>query len=121
MAANPELVHRQGIDEEAVGNINHLHIIRKILHESLHNGNLKPSLSLGKFLGDIESQLQELWKFDINPNFYKYWYVPTCRCPKMDNNDNFPHGYYITQNDCPLHGVEAENNGKEYEGEFERV
>ena len=120
MAANMELAARQGIDEAAVMNINHLHIIRSILHESLHNGNLKPSLSLGSFLGDIESQLQALWKFPIDANFYKYWYVPMCTCCKMDNEDSYPSGYYYITKNCPLHVEAIENTGEEYEGEYER-
>lgn len=53
---------------------------------------------------DIEFQLQDAWKFPRDRNFHRFWETPKCRCPRMDNEDHYPHGYYFFSLDCPLHG-----------------
>lgn len=62
--------------------------------------------SLVKDLTEIEFELQALWGFEKNANYHMFWQYPKCHCPKLDNNDNYPHGYYIINKECPLHGVE---------------
>jgi len=110
MAANPILVKRQGIDEESVRQINILHDVRESLHECLASMNVYTYNSLAreivKLLYDIEAELQRLWKFPVNPNYYKFWNVPACVCAKMDNEDAYPTGYYSINLNCPLHGEE---------------
>jgi len=54
---------------------------------------------------DLEFELQELWGFDQNPNYHRYWHLnPICQCPRMDNNDYFGVDRRIYSSDCPLHG-----------------
>lgn len=53
---------------------------------------------------DIEFQLQKLWGFPQDKNFHRFWLRPKCTCPKMDNDDAYPTGYYNISGDCPLHG-----------------
>jgi hypothetical protein len=57
-----------------------------------------------RWITDIEFTLQELWNFEKNINFHKFWETPKCRCAKMDNDDNYPYGYYSISGGCPLHG-----------------
>ena len=111
MAANPVLVKRQGIDEESVRQINILHDVRESLHECLANMNVHKHNPLAreivKLLYDIEAELQRLWKFPINVDYYKFWNVPGCVCAgKIDNEDAYPTGYYVVSGNCPLHGEE---------------
>lgn len=54
-------------------------------------------------LTDIEFTLQELWNFPKDIKWHRFWQTPKCTCAKMDNEDNFPTGYYYKSGDCPLH------------------
>jgi hypothetical protein len=49
--------------------------------------------------------LQELWKFEKDTRYFKFWTVPHCSCPKLDNIDAYPY-MQIYSTDCPIHGEE---------------
>lgn len=110
MTANKLLLVKQGISEEDEIKINDLHQIRYDLHLALHNMDVYKHNYLAreivKVLYDIEAELQRLWKFEVNVDYYKFWNVPKCRCSKLDSDDNYPHGPYYISGDCPLHGEE---------------
>ena len=110
MTANPYLLVKQGINEEDEIKINDLHQIRYDLHLALHNMDVYKYNHLAreivKLLYDIEAELQRLWKFEVNVDYYKFWNVPGCRCSVLDNEDAYPSGYYTINLDCPLHGEE---------------
>ena len=53
-----------------------------------------------------ERSLQKLWGFEENDNYIKWWNVPKCGCPKLDNEDAYPTGYYTTSGNCLIHGKE---------------
>lgn len=57
---------------------------------------------------ELEFELQGLWKFDRDINFHMFWQRPQCSCPKLDNQDRYPHGHYIINDECPLHGRKKE-------------
>lgn len=52
----------------------------------------------------IQFKLQAAWGFHENARFHRFWDIPACECPVMDNNDRYPTGYYVTSGGCPLHG-----------------
>jgi hypothetical protein len=60
-------------------------------------------MEYASWVRDVEFTLQELWNFEKNVNFHRFWDTPNCRCPKMDNNDHYPHGHYYISGDCALH------------------
>lgn len=53
---------------------------------------------------EIEFKLQDAWGFPRNENFHRFWLLPKCTCPHMDNEDAYPTGYYVTSGNCPIHG-----------------
>lgn len=53
---------------------------------------------------EINRELQALWGFKQDDNYFRFWELPHCLCPKMDNGDNYPYGYYTQVDDCPIHG-----------------
>lgn len=57
-----------------------------------------------RWLTDIEFTLQELWNFPKDQNFHRFWDTENCLCPKLDNDDSYPTGYYSINVRCPLHG-----------------
>ncbi len=59
---------------------------------------------IAAIITECEFSLQDAWGFPKAVKFHKFWETPRCTCPKMDNGDNWPTGYYITAGDCPLHG-----------------
>lgn len=59
---------------------------------------------LAKDLTECEFELQRLWKFPLDKKFHRFWDYHKCECPKMDNDDAWPTGYYVVAGNCPLHG-----------------
>ena len=105
---NLELAQRQNLNEAEIFQIEQLHYARSLLHEAIQQavaaGNVNVSRAIGKALPEIELELQKLWKFEQNLNYYKFWNVPTCVCSWLDNEDAFPSGYYVRNLSCPVHG-----------------
>lgn len=105
---NLELAQKQNLSEDEVFKIEQLHYSRRLLHDAitqaLSAGNKAVARAIAKALPEIELELQKLWKFEQNINYYKFWHVSGCQCPKWDNDDAFPSGYYVRNLSCPVHG-----------------
>ena len=105
---NLELAAKQQLSEDEVFKIEQLHYSRKLLHDAITNalsaGNKPVARAIAKALPEIELELQKLWKFEQNINYYKFWLVPGCGCSRLDNEDAFPSGYYVRNLSCPVHG-----------------
>lgn len=43
-------------------------------------------------------------KEKLGEDKYHFWIRPKCTCPKLDNDDRYPYGYYVVNMTCPLHG-----------------
>ena len=59
---------------------------------------------LDKKVTDNEFIIQELFNFPRNANFHRFWDVPKCECPKMDNEDSWGTKYCIISEKCKIHG-----------------
>lgn len=103
---NKLLVERQNIDSDGLKLIKELHKIKysvlKQMEETDDSNKLK---ELANNITDIENKLQKAWKFPVNSDYHRFWSVPKCECPKMDNEDRYPYGEYIINKSCPIHGV----------------
>ena len=105
MSINMELAARQRLSESAIADIQAGHIYREFLVARMASTDDKSSLkSLFAAWTENEFHLQRLWKFTEDANYHKWWYVPKCTCPKLDNNDAYPYGYYVKSTNCPVHG-----------------
>jgi len=63
----------------------------------------KDETEIGKQVDEVESKLQELWNFEKNEAYYRYWIeLPGCTCPKMDNEDMYV-VHRIINCSCPYH------------------
>lgn len=60
--------------------------------------------SFDKWLTELEYMLQDAWGFERDSKFHRFWDRPKCGCPKMDNDDRWPTGYYVINKSCILHG-----------------
>ncbi len=105
---NHNLAIKQNISFSEALNIAELQILRSKLVNTLKNVKTvtelnKPLLAIiGKQLTQLEFHLQYLWGFDLNLSYHRFWELPQCSCPKMDNRDSFPN-YSFISGGCPLH------------------
>ncbi len=112
---NEALADKQGLSEQERNEINTLHSKRSNIIKQISNTKISNKKTIQRLLkrwSEIEFELQEAWKFEKDANFHRFWELPHCKCPKMDNDDNYPHGYYVIVENCPLHGeiVSIEKN-----------
>jgi len=101
---NPRLVARQGISDEQLEIIKALHVERYETERVMETAAVEDLKDLASYLVGIDQRLQHAWKFEYNPNMYRFWDVPRCLCPSVDNSDRYPTGFYIINKRCPLHG-----------------
>lgn len=125
MAHNPRSAAKQDVGEFERKLINKLHILRYLIEENAQGllkkyNKTKTKKNKESFKRIIkhnyevwmenERILQKLWNFEENDNFIKFWTFPACSCPCMDNNDNYPTGYYYKVQNCMIHGWEELEN-----------
>lgn len=91
------------LNQHEIDAINYLHIAREaIFNAAEKNEYIAKELYLCWM--ELEATLQVIWGFPQNTNYIRTWYYPHCTCPKIDNDDNYPHGHYVTNEECPIHG-----------------
>ena len=85
--------------------INTGHLLREYLEKEMKQdiGIIELKDTYNKWF-ENEKNLQKLWGFPEDENYIRWWWVPKCTCPKLDNDDNYPIGYYTTSMYCPLRG-----------------
>lgn len=110
---NPFLVKKQNLSTKDIKKIINLHIqninlqekYEKILLDEEKN-NIENS-NTGKEYDDqwttIQQNLQINWKFSVNSKMHIFWEVKGCSCPKMDNQDAYPTGFYHYSSNCSIH------------------
>lgn len=100
------LIIKQNLSDEEIEAIKIVHQARfgKIeLMQTLDPTDKKALHVLRDEITELDFQLQELWKFGRNLNFHRFFDLPHCRCPKMDNQDSLGTDYRVIAFDCPLH------------------
>ena len=105
---NKELAIKQKLSEVEIEIIESLHYLRNFITLKAYctHINKKEDLQvLYKRWFNNEKLLQKVWKFDNNDSYIKFWTFPKCTCPKMDNEDRYPIGFYIVNGECPIHGT----------------
>ncbi len=76
----------------------------KIFKNMKQTDDSKKLKKFAKLITKIEFKLQTIWKFEKNQDFHRFWEVPKCKCPIIDNIDNQGSKYHYHNNDCPIHG-----------------
>ena len=109
MAINRELALERGLSNDKICQINQLHISRENIqsamktfykdygvNSSYSNEHIELHLAMcGQRMELIERELQGLWGFEQNVKYTKFWELPACTCPKLDNSDPiYPHPIY---------------------------
>ena len=104
---NPLLLKKQKA-EDNLELIKYLHKQRLLL-EDLMKYHTGPEGYTGvlevinKDWREVQFKLQDAWGFDRDARMHRFWEVPGCKCPKMDNNDSYPSGRYIVSGNCLIH------------------
>lgn len=106
---NRLLIKRQGCTVETVEKLKQVHYERMGVIKRMEETDDPVALQvLNKSIIEIDFKLQELWGFPQDPNYHRWWEVPKCKCPKLDNSDNYGTKYRIIRGDCPVHNMPKE-------------
>ena len=113
---NLELAKTRDINNTDIMQIQLLHAERTTIIKSMRgieplaDGKLVYTVREAAYLhycGDLmqilESELQRLWKFEQDLSYTKFWLLPHCTCPVLDNEDRMGYGAII-DGGCPVHG-----------------
>lgn len=107
---NMRLADQRKLSIQVQGAIQALQTARGNIEQEIHDRNIESYDSLLKAWTDINFALQSLWGFRRDQRYHKFWTVPRCTCPQLDNEDSYPTGYYIFNSECPLHGRRGSEN-----------
>jgi len=100
------LLNKRLLDQQnAWGN---LQLLKDLHWERIRIERTMPKLDANKTLlleqwTENQFALQRAWGFPEDAKFHRFWDIPSCGCPKMDNNDAYPTGYYTKSAACILH------------------
>ncbi len=103
---NPHLIREKKLTWLKVKAILNLHeekhIVLNLMKDCSHNKRMLRRLA--KSITEIEYRLQSAWGFKKDKRYHRFWTLPNCMCPLMDNEDMYPTGYYVINQNCPIHG-----------------
>ena len=100
---NHSLAKQRNLSAETISAIENLHLIREKL-EFVAATNEPIAKIIYPLWVENEYTLQELWGFKRDSTYHRNWHYPFCTCPKVDNDDSYPTGYYYRTMGCPIHG-----------------
>ncbi len=104
---NNDLIKKQGIDEEAIAEILGLHAKKLALFKGMSEAEEFSLSAYGREIRNVEYALQRAWNFSQNAAYHRFWLVPRCTCPQMDNEDSYGAALYYINKKCPVHGEEG--------------
>lgn len=106
---NSEFVFHQKA-EDNLEDIKDLYLFKHSVYDMMYEAQDEKYIrSLAKDAEFIELEIQKLFNFEPNANFYRFWEAPKCSCPVMDNMDRWGTGYKIYNQECIIHGEHNES------------
>lgn len=110
---NDKLAKLNNVSDENIAKIVKAHIFKLKQFELMEQTDNKCLLkSLADVIEQIEYELQELWGFAKDKNFHRWFDVPKCTCPKLDNEERIGTSYRIIAVHCPVHGESNESENR---------
>lgn len=103
---NQRLATKQGVTDDELHALRASHQLRFYLFQ-IANANKDHPLTLqmlARLFSNLESEQQELWHFGADLNFQRFFDLPGCTCPRMDNEERLGTPYKIHNTTCPIHG-----------------
>lgn len=102
---NDRLIKQQDLNDTDVKNIHKLHSIKNCFIDIMEKEDCQNKLKLmSRLVTQIEFQLQKAWKFEQDQTFHRFWELPKCSCPKLDNEDLSGTGHRYINPNCLYHG-----------------
>lgn len=104
MWLNPHFLERNKA-EENIELIKELFVKKFKLFSRMDRSDKKETLMrLAEEVTQNEFEIQKAFNFEPNINFHRFWELPKCKCPHMDNQDMWGTGRFIYTEHCPIHG-----------------
>jgi hypothetical protein len=102
---NPNLIKKNGLSINEVAKIKSLHCSKYIVFQAMENTDDVTTLKYyAKIVEGIEYDLQGTWHFAKSSMMHRWFDVPKCKCPKLDNEERMGTKFRIFSADCPIHG-----------------
>jgi hypothetical protein len=105
---NYDLARDRNLNVDTIKMIEERQDFRKLLGSMYTAGQIGKRIYVEEWTSN-EYKLQDLWGFERDPNFHKFWEMDGCTCPTMDNRDAYPY-QQIVDGRCPLHGFSFYEN-----------
>ena len=104
---NARLLLSQNVDATNEARIKYLHKIRHyIINEMYINGADRNTLrAFAKMITEIDFELQRSWNFPMDKRFHRFFDLPHCTCPTIDNLERLGTDYQIINMECIIHGA----------------
>jgi len=101
---NQLLVEKQHVDDETIELIKQRHQQRidRVI-EMENTDSISGLVELAKDITEIDYVLQELWGFDADESKHRWFEIPKCTCPHLDNIDLIGTKQRRTSLTCPVH------------------
>lgn len=101
---NDRLAAKQGVTKDQLEELKRLHTERIDIEYKLQSCRLEERKILIHLWYENQLLLQKTWGFPEDVRFHRFWEMMGCDCPKMDNNDRYPTGFYVINQACHIHG-----------------
>jgi len=102
---NAALAKTRNINIEKAKNLYRAkHHAEKLMEQITSYDKLKYAFDLWT---KIQYDLQTVWGFPRSRDYHRFWEVPKCTCPKLDNEDAYGTAMYYINKECPVHGDQA--------------
>lgn len=103
---NPRMAIAQGVNDDQLAALRASHLLRREIFD-LAKENVTNTFALemlANVFTALETEQQKLWNFKPDPNYHRFFDLPGCKCPKIDNAEAVGTSTKIYSNDCPIHG-----------------
>lgn len=102
---NSNLAKQQMLTQEDLDQIAELHHKKFYVLQRMKMTNDPGHLKvLSLQVTELEFALQKAWGFEQDVRYHRWFEVPKCACPKMDNLERLGTDYPIINSNCPIHG-----------------
>lgn len=102
---NTNLIRERQLTDIQVRAIEKIHEERLAIEETMANTDHPELLhQLFSLWTDNQLRLQAAWGFTPDDTYHKFWRVPRCTCPQLDNEDRYPSKAMVISDACPVHG-----------------
>ena len=102
---NEQLAKNQMVTDEQLSALRLSHQVKHLIFKKAKGTKDERKLSLlAELFDELEYLQQELWNFPRDARFHRFFELPNCQCPKIDNYDALGTDQHIIVLSCPAHG-----------------